>query len=175
MSDERVAIFIDGSNLYHCLQNDHGKASIDYQKLVEALRGDRKLMRAYYYNAQQDQTTDAGKAQQKFFNYLHSVPYFQVKLGRLESRPGGAVVEKGVDIALAVDILELAYCDAYDTAILVSGDADFAIVVEAVKRRGKHVENATGSHGQSRHLREACDRFVLLDSAFLKDVFRIGN
>lgn len=79
-----------------------------------------------------------------------------------------------MDIAIAVDMLRMAFRDLYDTAILVSGDGDFAYVVEAVKDLGKHVENATPKSGISYHLKSACDRFILLNREFLKDCF-IGN
>ncbi|MBC7264846.1 MAG: NYN domain-containing protein [Chloroflexi bacterium] len=172
MSNERVAIFIDGSNLYHSLQADYGTAAIDFEKFIQTLCAGRKLMRAYYYNAPRDQTSDPDKynEQQKFFDRLRKVPYLQVELGRLEKH-SGAWVEKGVDVSLAVDMLELAYRNAYDTAIIVSGDADFARVAEAVKSLGKHVENAFCHTGQSRRLREACDRFILLDSDYMGPIF----
>lgn len=172
MAEERVCIFIDGSNLYHCLKADHGRANIDFERFIAALCKGRTLMRAYYYTAPRDQTTDATKyeEQQRFFAYLWRVPYLQVELGRLEKR-GDTWVEKGVDVSLAVDMLELAYRNAYDTAILVSGDGDFARVAKAVKALGKHVENAFGHCGQSRQLRQACDVSVLLDSNFMKSIF----
>ena len=64
-------------------------------------------------------------------------------------------------------MLRYAHNNAYDTAILVSGDGDFATDVEAVKDRGKHVEVAAVKTGQSYHLRNACDRFISLDDQFL--------
>lgn len=47
---ERVVIFIDGSNFYHGLKAQFGKANIDFKKLNEKLIGNRKLIRCYYYN-----------------------------------------------------------------------------------------------------------------------------
>ena len=73
-----------------------------------------------------------------------------------------------MDIAIAVDMLRLAHTDAYDTAILVSGDRDFVKAAQAVQDFGKHVENAYFQRGGSRHLREAADRFILLDKKSLK-------
>ncbi len=167
---ERVAIFIDGSNLYHCLKGDFGHANLDFEKFVGRLCAGRRLIRAYYYNAPiriQDNPEKA-KSQQRFFDRLRDVPYLTLKLGRLEPR-GNTVVEKGVDVALVVDMLRLAYRDVYDTAILVSGDADFATAVEAVQDLGKHVENVIGQTGQSKLLRQTCDRFTLLTEDFLRD------
>jgi uncharacterized LabA/DUF88 family protein len=168
MSDERVAIFIDGSNFYHCLKLEFGKASIDFEAFAQKLIGDRKLIRVYYYNAarRREDGEQGYQEQQRFFNRLRKIPYITVKLGRLEKR-GNTTVEKGVDINIAVDMLRYAHNDAYDTAILVSGDGDFATAVEAVKDRGKHVEVATVKTGQSYHLRNACDRFISVNEQFL--------
>jgi len=46
---------------------------------------------------------------------------------------------------------------------------DFATAVEAVQGLGKHIENAMGRTGQSRLLRQTCDRFILLTKDFLQD------
>ena len=48
--------------------------------------------------------------------------------------------EKKVDIGIAVDIISLGYENAYDTAVLVSGDGDFVPVVKKLKEIGKNVE-----------------------------------
>ena len=161
MSEERVAIFIDGSNLYRCCKAEFGKASIDFEKFASLLAGNRKLVRAYYYNAvvRRADGEQRYKEQQRFLDRLRNVPYLTVKLGRLEKR-GNTVVEKGVDINIAVDMLRYAYNNAYDTAILVSGDGDFATAVEAVKDLGKHVEVV--AVGKAFHLRTACDKFIQL-------------
>ncbi len=171
MIDERVAIFIDGSNLYHCLQQEFGPTKVDMQKLAEKLCGGRRLIRTYYYNAAHDQKSNpsAYAEQQKFFNALTYIPYFEVKLGRLERR-GDTMIEKGVDLRMAVDMLLMALTNAYDTAILVTGDGDFSYVVEEIKERGKHVENACPRTGRAKELRRACDKFIEIDKAFLQDI-----
>lgn len=69
-------------------------------------------------------------------------------------------MEKGVDIYIATDMLRLAYNNAYDVAILVSGDGDFSTAVEAVQDLGKHVENAISRSSISMELRRTCDVFV---------------
>lgn len=133
------------------------------------LAGGRKLIRTYYYNApvRREDGEERYRAQQKFFDALKRVPYLEVKLGRLEPR-GDHVVEKGVDITLAVDMLHFAATNMYDTAILVTGDGDFASAVQAVKNLGKHVENAFFRTGLSKHLSDAADRFIALDTDYLK-------
>ena len=71
-------------------------------------------------------------------------------------------VEKGVDILIATDMLTGALRNCYDTAIIVSGDGDFAPVLEEIKRAGKQIENATFSSCRSDALINASDLFIEL-------------
>lgn len=161
---ERVAIFIDGSNLYKGLVTTLGPDyRLNFVQFIQALTGGRKLLRAYYYNAPLPSEDPASKAHQGFLNYLKRVPYVAVRLGRLERR-GEGFVEKGVDIQIAVDMLKLAYNDAYDVAVLVSGDGDFADVVKVIQDQGKQVENTTFSSLASQRLSQQSDYFYPLES-----------
>jgi len=166
---ERVVIFIDGSNFYFGLKNLFGRANIDFQKFSQILAENRKLIRTYYYNAPiiKELDEDRYRRQQKFFERLKNTPYLTLKLGRLVNR-NGVYVEKGIDIKIAIDMLNLAYNNVYDTAILVSGDGDFVDAVEGVKDLGKHVEHAYFQSGQSQHLRQSCDRYIKLTRELLE-------
>jgi uncharacterized LabA/DUF88 family protein len=189
----RVAIFIDGSNFYHQLKKAFGKAAIDYRKFPEKLCGaQRSLIQTYYYTAPFPRNIDPQKAidQQKFFACLQKIPNLSLCLGRLEKRsldlapelkksieqalgnplPPFYLVEKGVDVKIAVDMLRLAIEDVFDTAILVSGDGDFADVLQAVKETGKGVELALVSGTPARALIAACDRKArFLNESFFAD------
>jgi uncharacterized LabA/DUF88 family protein len=171
---EKVAVFIDGANLFHALTQDHSRIDVDFEKLVYKLVGERTLTRVYYYTVFPDQQLipDRYQKQQAFLDAINKKPYFKVVLGRLEQRPGGILIEKGVDIALAIDLLDLAFHDTYDTAILITGDGDFSRAVELVQRTGKHVENASTRSCLSYHLRNTCDKTVILDGDFLQDCWR---
>ncbi|MEJ5339708.1 MAG: NYN domain-containing protein [Aquificaceae bacterium] len=168
MNYERVLIFIDGSNLFHAIR--YMNIKIDYQKLVEFLREDRRLIRAYFYGAV-PQEKDIKKNSPEWESYLRqrrfleelSLQGIKVKLAKLRRLPSGEYIEKEVDIMLATDMLSMAYMNTYDTAVLVSGDSDFSYTVEEVQRIGKRVENATFKRTSSYHLRKVCDRFLLLD------------
>ena len=50
-------------------------------------------------------------------------------------------VEKGIDTAIATDMIRLAWESAWDVAILVSSDRDFIPVVEFLASKGKRVLN----------------------------------
>lgn len=174
MSSEKVAIFIDGSNLLHALSTDFSRIDIDFELFTKKILGERILVRVYYYTAIMDQTIDKERyaKQLRFLDALRRKPYFSVVLGRLEPRGDGHFVEKGVDIALAVDMLDLAYGNVYDTAIIISGDGDFARAVELVQRLGKHVENIATRSTISHHLRQTCDVTTILENDFIKDCWR---
>jgi hypothetical protein len=74
---------------------------------------------------------------------------------------------KGVDIALTKDLLTHAFQNHYDTAILMSGDADYVPVVEEVKRFGKRVLLASfEGKSLSDELRLACDEYQGIDRWF---------
>ena len=174
-SKELVAIFIDGSNFYRVLESNKGRHNIDFQKFSAKLSGNRKLLRAYYYTAQVDQFrgVERYREQQKFFYGLQHTPYVELRLGRLVTH-GDEEVEKGVDVRLATDMLKLAWANAYDTAILVSHDGDFADPVLAVKEMGKHVEcagfvNVNTPYRLADHLLQVADRVIALDGDYLDD------
>jgi uncharacterized LabA/DUF88 family protein len=171
---ERVAFFIDGANLLHGLSEECNRIDVDFEVLVHKLLNGRFLTRVYYYTALPDQSRDPDRytKQQKFLNALQHKPYFSVVLGRLEKRQGGLYIEKGVDIALAIDLLDLAYHKTFDTAILITGDGDFSRAVEIVQRMGMHVENACPRSCLSFHLQQTCDRTVVLNKDFLADCWR---
>lgn len=171
---ERIIIFIDGSNLFHGLR--YLNIKIDYSKLVEFLKRDRYLVRTYFYTAVPQEKDvkkgtpewDSLMRQRRFLDEL-SLMGIKVKTSNLRKLPSGEYLEKEVDIMLATDMLSLAYKNAYDTAVLVSGDSDFIYTVEEVQALGKRVENATFKKTSSFNLRKVCDDFILLDDHI--DVF----
>lgn len=76
---------------------------------------------------------------------------------------------KGVDLALATDLLSNAFRDNYDAAVLIAGDGDYLPLVEEVKRLGKvvHVAFFRGEgSGLSPNLRLASDWFWDLGTVF---------
>jgi uncharacterized LabA/DUF88 family protein len=170
--DDRVAIFIDGSNLYHSVQNNFGRHDLNFTEFANKLSAGRKLFRIYYYNVLQDpsQYPEGYRDQQEFLDALKKTPYLEVRLGSTKKALG---VEKGIDVMIATDLLYFAWSGFYDVAILVSGDADFAYAVQAVKNMGKHVEVAYFESGVSKDLLEVADNRCLLDRNFFTNVWVI--
>lgn len=105
-----------------------------------------------------------------FFSAVERAPYVTLKLGRLQRR-GNTWNETRVDVQIATDMLSMSYHNAYDITILITGDGDYAPMVEEVKRLGKLVENAYFEKGSSAHFQKACDRFILLTSELIENCF----
>jgi len=170
--EDRAAIFIDGSNLYHALKNNFRRQDLNFAEFASKLCGSRRLFRTYYYNVLQDPTQwpDRYQEQQEFFGILCKTPYLEVRLGSTKMLQGVSV-EKGIDVMLATDLLYFAWNDFYDVAVLVSGDADFAYALQAVKNMGKHVEVAYFESGVSKDLLDVADDRHILDRTFFKGLW----
>ncbi len=170
--DDRVAIFIDGSNLYHALKANFKRYDLNFSEFTNRLCASRRLFRTYYYNVQQDpaQRPEAYREQQEFLDILLRTPYLEVRLGGTKLAQG-VTVEKGIDIMLATDLVNFAWKDYYDVAVLVSGDSDFAYALQTVKNMGKYVEVAYFESGVSKDLLNIADSQRLLDRAFFSDLW----
>jgi len=182
----RVAVFVDGSNLYFAIKEGlHKQDIIDVEKLAKKLTKERQLIRIYYYHVPMlEGDPEATRRHQAFLNRLGYVDYLQLRLGRLVPRPvklrcpscGKDIeymthIQKGVDTRIAIDMVGLALLDAYDVAILVSGDADLAGAVSFIKEHTrKYVENACVMwQGWAKNLREVADVRIRLTEKFLSD------
>lgn len=177
MTAERVMIYIDGNNLYHSLKDHFARANLDFEKFCDRLAAGRRLIRTYYYNAPKDQAREPAKYadQQRFLEYVKALQYVELRLSRLvyHGWPDVAPYEKGIDVSLATNMLVHAFRDNYDTAVLVSGDTDFADAILAVKELGKHVEVVLfGGTRSSQHLRIVADKVIQADSALLDNCWR---
>src|SRR3990172_13297819 len=166
-------VFIDGSNLYHVLTQTCGRHDLRFGKFVEKLSAGRDLIRAYYYNVRQDRSHNpsAAQEQERFLASLDEVPYLETKLGIYKQR-GVEMVEKGVDVMIATDLVSGAVKNLYDTAILVSGDGDFFPAIEAVKDLGKHVEVAAFENNLSPEAGRAADVTTMLRPSYFTTLWR---
>ena len=79
----------------------------------------------------------------------------------------GQLVEKGVDIMLATDLLYYAWQDFYDRAVVVSGDGDYVYALQTLKHMGKYVEVVAFESNQSPDLWQAGDIRTMLSTELL--------
>lgn len=174
---DRVMIFIDGSNVYHSLKKIFNRTDLDFARFCRKLYGRRKLIRIYYYNAKVGlkEEPERFRHQQAFFTTIQQIPYLELRLGRLvyNNWPSTPPYEKGIDVQLATDMLVHSFRNNYDVCLLVGGDNDFVGALQAVKDDGKQVEVALFGRGSSSmQLRRVADKVITLNSRFLQDCWK---
>ena len=135
LPNERIALFIDGANLYSASRNLG--FDVDYRNLLEFFRRKAQVVRAYYYSAVLE--TDEYSPLKPLTDWLAYNGYSLVTKPAKEftDSTGRRRVKGNMDIEVAVDMLELA--PRIDHAVLFSGDSDFRRLVEAVQRKGVRV------------------------------------
>jgi len=146
----RVAVFIDGNNLFHAARFHN--IDIDYNKLLRVLLGDGRLLRAFFYTG-----VDVGAERQQGFLLWMRRNGFRVVHKELKTFYDGTR-KANLDVEIAVDMLSLA--GRYDTAVLVSGDEDFVYAVNAVAYKGCRVEVAGFRSNTAPKLIDVADYFI---------------
>jgi uncharacterized LabA/DUF88 family protein len=151
--EERVAIFIDGANLFYAAM--HLNLEIDYTKLLRCLTKGRQLLRAYFYTP----VDNTNEKQQGFLLWMRRNGY-RVFTKELVYHLDGSK-KANMDVEITVDMLTLAkYCD---TVILLSGDGDLAYAVNAVAYQGVQIEVVSLSSMTSESLIDVADCYTDLD------------
>jgi uncharacterized LabA/DUF88 family protein len=131
---ERIIVFIDNSNIFKGFRKYKIKA--DYEKLKNRITRERELRGIYLYEGV---VFPISPEKKKWYEELSNRSGYEIK-SSFDKIASNTVIEKKVDIKIAIDIISLAYENAYDTAVLVSGDGDFLPVVKKVKELDKNVE-----------------------------------
>ena len=166
--DDRLALFIDGANLYgaaRALGFD-----IDYKLLRSEFMRRGKMLRAFYYTAILD--NDDYSPIRPLVDWLHYNGFSMVTKPAREyiDSQGRRKVKGNMDIELAVDAMELA--PHVDHIVLFSGDGDFKSLVESLQRQGVRVSVVSTIRSQppmiSDDLRRQADNFIELED--LKEV-----
>jgi uncharacterized LabA/DUF88 family protein len=132
---ERLALFIDGANLYASAKSLG--FDIDYKRLLREFQGRGRLIRAYYFTALMDD--------QEYSSIRPLVDWLDYNGYSVVTKPtkefvdaaGRRKVKGNMDIELAVMAMELA--PHVDQMVIFSGDGDFRFLVEALQRRGVRV------------------------------------
>ncbi len=161
-STERIALFIDGSNLYSAARSLG--FDIDYRRLLDQFSEKGRLIRAFYYTALvEDQEYSPMRP---LVDWLDYNGYTMVTKPTKEFTDafGRRKIKGNMDIELAIDMLEMA--QHLDHIVLFSGDGDFRRLVEAVQRKGVRVSVVSTLRSQppmiADELRRQADVFVEL-------------
>jgi uncharacterized LabA/DUF88 family protein len=132
---DRLAVFIDGANLYSTARALN--ADLDFRKMLDGFRQQATLIRAHYYTAViEGEEFSSIRPLVDWLGYNgFSVVTKPVK--RFTDAQGHTRTKGNMDMEIAVDMLEMA--PHMDHAILFSGDGDFRRVVQAVQAKGVRV------------------------------------
>ncbi|WP_181705660.1 NYN domain-containing protein [Chthonobacter rhizosphaerae] len=157
---EKIALFIDGANLYAT-----AKAlgfDIDYRRLLKEFSAKGYLLRALYYTALAED--------QEYSSIRPLIDWLDYNGYKVVTKPtkeffdstGRRKIKGSMDIELAVDAMELA--EYIDHIVLFSGDGDFRSLVEAIQRKGRKVSVVSTLQTQpamvADELRRQADHFI---------------
>lgn len=182
----RVRMYVDGFNLFYGLRAKGWSRYywLDLRRLAEnLLRPGQRLEAVRYFTARiEPDPTDFGKQsrQNTYLEALATLPdlyihygYFQVKSLRCRfcGRISRTYEEKMTDVNIAVELLRDAHDDAFDVAILVSGDGDLAGPLRALRQRyaTKQVLLAFPPQRSSKALRKEATAFKSIGRDALRD------
>lgn len=161
---EKVALFIDGANLYATARSLDFE--IDYRRLLKDFKQKSYLLRAYYYTALADD--------QEYSSIRPLIDWLDYNGYRVVTKPtkeftdsqGRRKVKGNMDIELAVDMFEAS--EHVDHLVLFSGDGDFRSLVAAIQRKGRKVSVISTLSVQppmiADDLRRQADNFIDLNS-----------
>jgi uncharacterized LabA/DUF88 family protein len=177
---KRISIYIDGANFVYGMKSLSPKYSdyhFDFESFITKLVGGNDLIDILYYNASLKQTINPRrfKEQQKLLSRLNKITKCKVILCKRQKRFNKNDEEyytiKGDDINLALDMLNDAWENKYDQAILFSGDGDFAPLLKYIKNKNKKVEVISFYELASKNLLNESDKFSFIDKKIANKFF----
>ena len=183
---ERVAVYIDGLNLYYGLRDRGWRRYywLDLQRMSESImRPYQRLQFIRYFTAEllPNGGADARvERQDAYLQALSSLPKVDIQYGLhipksvTCPRCGEASLtyeEKMTDVNIAVALLEDANNDLFDTAILISADSDLTRPIEVVRQKfaNKRVIVIFPPKRHSQHLSDVATRSFHIGRDLLRD------
>lgn len=160
--EERVAVFIDGANLFNATRSLG--FDVDYKKLLAMFSSKGRLMRVFYYTALLD--NQEYTPLRPLVDWLDYNGYTVVTKSAKEFTDAAGLrkIKGNMDIEIAIDVMDMA--SHIDHIVLMSGDGDFRRLVEAVQRKGVRVSVVSTIRTRppilADELRRQADNFVEL-------------
>ena len=163
----RTICFIDNSYIFRGSYKHQWR--VDFRKLTEVLSRAGAIWQTYFFASEED---PPNSDQTNLYKYLKLALHFEVCLYPLRKRQmrcnacgneWSSYSEKAAAIGMASELVSLAYNNAFDTAILVTGDSDFLEPIKTVKSLGKRLELAAwrDSIAQDLEMEASIDIFYL--------------
>ena len=147
MSMERTITYIDGYNFYHGLCDARLQSSrwLDLRALSESLlKPQQRLDLVRYFTTMVRNNPPKAKRQSTFIEALRARGGIEIDFGHFLSKTmkcpncgneWAKHEEKKTDVNIAVRILDDAFDDRFDVAMVVSGDSDLAPAIESIHAR----------------------------------------
>jgi uncharacterized LabA/DUF88 family protein len=129
----KAAVFVDAANIFYAQRTL--KWRISYEKLKAYFERECAVTNILVYTA-----TDSSRPSQKKFIAMLERSGFTVRtkpVKRIRVANGVYQWKGNFDVEMTMDMLDC--LEQYDTAILLSGDSDFAPVIDRLKSHGKKV------------------------------------
>jgi uncharacterized LabA/DUF88 family protein len=163
-TEDRLAIFIDGANLYGAARSLGFE--IDYKKLLKWGASKGRLVRAFYYTALiEDQEYSPIRPLVDWLDY-NGYTMVTKPTKEFTDASGRRKIKGNMDIELAVDVMEMA--EHVNHILLFSGDGDFRRLVESVQRKGVRITVVSTVRSQppmvADELRRQADHFLELQT-----------
>lgn len=150
----RVGVFVDVQNVYMCVKSVFGHAKINYKALRDFLMRDGALIKMVAFTCYDPEN----RSQVDFMHALALMGY-RVVAKPLKRMPDGNI-KASMDMEMALEIL--AATPYLEELVLVTGDGDFAPIVDYVARMGKIVKVIGPDRLTSPELIRSCDQFINL-------------
>ncbi|MEQ8234453.1 MAG: NYN domain-containing protein [Gammaproteobacteria bacterium] len=156
----RMALFADVQNIYYTTRERYGRA-FDYRAAWARIGAAGDIVAAYAYA-----TTRGDARQQRFQRDLEHIG-FSLRLKPFILRADGSA--KGDwDVGITIDVLD--HAPAVECIVLLSGDGDFALLLDTVKARHGVVTQVYGVPGlTARALIDAADAYHPIGPELLLD------
>lgn len=162
---QRVAVFIDHSNVHYNLRSADWKSSVKMYnpaQLAKRLAGDRELIKTMFYCSAPPPTLQISnprsyELQEQYLTAVSKLSGVEIRFANLILQADGKYHEKNLDTQMTTNILMMAFRNEYDTAIILSNDGDFADAVKGIRELGKRAEVGYFRGSLSFNLRQSAD------------------
>ena len=158
-SRPKVGVFVDVPNVLYGA--DHLDGTINMGKLLEYLVGGREVVRATAYSPVSDDPSEPVERQRFVAPF---VPYGYRIVTKPLKRFADGSIKGNFDVEMAIDMVTMA--ERLDVVSIVSGDSDFARLVEVIQGRGVRVEVVAFAGSTSVEMRSLADRYIELGAIY---------
>jgi uncharacterized LabA/DUF88 family protein len=196
----KVMIFLDLDNFRQSLFLTDKKRFYDFGKfqyfIIRFIReklnyqncNDESIIRTYAYtgeynsamikkikeNVKIEEIKRKIETQRKFFEITKRFNFFELKTLPLKYE-NERIIQKGIDVRIAVDLVYNALNNNFDIAVICSGDIDLIEAIKMAKNHGKRIIVASHLNISSKELQREADFFINLAKLKEEELNQFSN